>query len=300
MSQIVITGATGVLGRRTVRELVAAGHDVAGVTRSARGRQRLEGLDARAVAADVFDTDALTAAFAGADAVINLLTRIPPAQSMGEPGAWDENDRLRREASAAIARAASEAGAARLVQESITFMYADGGDAWLDERARLAPAGRWATAAVAEANAIELFAGATVVLRFGTFIGPDSGLTLTRIDDARAGISPSVGPRTAFQPTIWLDDAAAAVAAAVSAPAGRYNVADTEPLTRGEIDAALAAAVGRPALRPPLEVVPPALESLARSQRVSSRRLRDVTGWKPLVRGGTDGWRLIVEEQLAA
>lgn len=111
MSQIVITGATGVVGQRAVRELVAAGLDVAGVTRSARGQQLLEGLGARAVAADVFDTAAFTAAFAGADTVINLLTHIPPARSMGEPGAWDENDRLRSEASAAIARAASEAGA---------------------------------------------------------------------------------------------------------------------------------------------------------------------------------------------
>lgn len=288
------------MGRPAVRELVAAGHGVAGVTRSARGRQLLAGLGARAVAADVFDTAALTAAFAGADTVVNLLTHVPPARSMGEAGAWDENDRLRTEASAAIARAAGAAGAARLVQESITFMYADGGEAWLDEEAPLEPTGRWATAAVAEANAIELFPGATVVLRFGTFIGPDNGLTLTRIEDARAGISPSVGPRAAFQPTIWLDDAGAAVAAAMHAPAGRYNVADAEPATRGEIDAALAAAVGRPELRPALEVVPPGLEPLARSQRVSSRRLRDGTGWEPLVRGGTEGWQLMVGERRPA
>jgi hypothetical protein len=39
---------------------------------------------------------------------------------------------------------------------------------------------------------------------------------------------------------------------------------------------------------------------VARSQRVSSRRLREVTGWKPRVRGGTEGWRLIVAEGVAA
>jgi UDP-glucose 4-epimerase len=43
---------------------------------------------------------------------------------------------------------------------------------------------------------------------------------------------------------LWLDDAAAAIAAALPAPAGTYNVADTEPATNAEIDAALAAAVG--------------------------------------------------------
>ena len=41
----------GVIGRRAVRELRAAGHGVAGVTRSARGREQLESLGARAVEA---------------------------------------------------------------------------------------------------------------------------------------------------------------------------------------------------------------------------------------------------------
>ena len=60
MDTVVITGATGVLGRRVVRDLVAAGHHIAGVTRSLRGRRLLEGLGARAIEADVFDETSLT------------------------------------------------------------------------------------------------------------------------------------------------------------------------------------------------------------------------------------------------
>jgi nucleoside-diphosphate-sugar epimerase len=301
MNDIVITGSTGVVGRRAVSQLKAAGHRVAGVTRSASGRRLLEGLGARAIDADVFDQAALARAFAGADAVVNLLTHIPPTDRMSAPGAWDENDRLRREASAAVARAAQEAGAKRLVQESLAFVYADGGDAWLDEDAPVDGRSTTSTALTAEANAIGLFAGDTVILRFGLFIGPDSDLTQTDVENARrAGISPSLGPRAAYRPTLWLDDAATAVAAALDAPAGVYNVADDDPPTRAEIDAALAAAVGRPALRPALAEVPPAFEPVARSQRISSRRLRRATGWAPRVRGGTDGWGLIVEGPLAA
>jgi nucleoside-diphosphate-sugar epimerase len=55
MNEIMITGSTGVIGRRAVREVLAAGHRVTGVTRSAGGRERLESLGARAVEADVFD-----------------------------------------------------------------------------------------------------------------------------------------------------------------------------------------------------------------------------------------------------
>jgi UDP-glucose 4-epimerase len=297
---IMITGATGVVGRRAVKWLLAAGHDVTGIARSAWGRRLLEGLGARAVEADVFDEASLTEAFAGADAVVNLLTHIPPADRMREPGAWDENDRLRREASAAVARAAQAAGAERLVQESLAFIYEDGGDGWLDEDAPVAGGGPTSTALTAEANAATLFAGATVILRFGLFVGPDSGLTAADVENARKGISPTLGARDAYWPTLWLDDAATAVAAAVVAPAGVYNVADDDPPTRVEIDAALAAAVGRDALRPAIDAVPPGLEYLARSQRVSGRRLREATGWAPRVRAGTDGWRLIVREALAA
>jgi hypothetical protein len=44
----------------------------------------------------------------------------------------------------------------------------------------------------------------------------------------------------------------------------------------------------------------PALEPVARSQRPSSLRLREATGWRPRVRAGTEGWRLIVAEGVAA
>jgi nucleoside-diphosphate-sugar epimerase len=301
MNEIVITGGTGVVGRRAVHALVAAGHRVAGVTRSARGRRVLEGLGARAIEADVFDAASLTKAFAGADAVVNLLTHIPSADRMATPGAWEENDRLRREASAAVARAAHAAGAARLAQESLAFLYADGGSAWLDEDAPVAAGATTSTVLTAEANATELFPGDTVVLRFGLFIGPDSDLTQADVENARRdGLSPSLGRRDAYRPTVWLDDAGAAVAAALRAPAGVYNVADEHPPTRAEIDAALAAAVGREVLRPALDEVPTVFEPVARSQRVSSRRLQEATGWSPRVRGGTDGWRLITQGLLAA
>jgi UDP-glucose 4-epimerase len=300
MSEFAITGATGVIGRRVVRQLVGAGHGVVGVTRSARGRAVVEGLGARAVEADVFDPEALATVFGTADAVVNLLTHIPEADALGTPGAWDDNDRLRREASATVARAAQAAGVSRLVQESLAFVYADGGDDWLGEDAPVHATGSTETAIVAELNAMQLFGGETVVLRFGLFIGPDSHLTRADIEAARAGLSPSLGRRSAYRATVWLDDAAAAVTAAVGAPPGVYNVADTDPPTRAEIDAALAAAVGRHALRPALDQVPRAVEAIARSQRVSSARLREATGWAPSVRGGTDGWSLILGQRMAA
>jgi nucleoside-diphosphate-sugar epimerase len=286
MNEIIITGSTGAIGRRAVRELLAAGHHVTGVTRSERGRERLESLGAGAVEADVFDEATLRRTFDGADAVVNLLTHVPRADRMADPSAWEENDRLRTEASAAIARAAGAAGVGRLVQESIAFVYADGGDAWLEEDAPVAGGGVTTTALTAERNARELFEGDTVALRFGLFIGPDSGSALAALQAARGGGSTALGSPGAYRPTLWLDDAAAAIAVALGVPAGTYNVADTDPATNAEIDAALAAAVGVEALRPRAPQDGP----LARSQRVSSRRLREASGWAPRVRVATESW----------
>lgn len=289
MADIVITGGTGVIGRRVVRELVGAGHRVTGVTRSAAGGARLVGLGGRAVEADVFDEISLRRAFTRADAVINLLTHIPSADRMAHASAWAQNDRLRTQSSAAIAQAAQVADVPRLVQESIAFVYADGGDAWLDEDAPVVGGGVTTSALTGERNARELFAGDTVVLRFGLFIGPDSGSALAAVEAARGGASVAPGPPGAYRPTIWLDDAAAAVAAAVVIPAATYNVADTHPSTNAEIDAALAATVGVKNLRSPVDRIGP----LARSQRVSSRRLREASGWAPRMRAGIQGWQAI-------
>jgi UDP-glucose 4-epimerase len=172
------------------------------------------------------------------------------------------------------------------VQESIAFVYADGGDAWLDEDAPVEGGGVASAPLVAERNARELF-GDSVVLRFGLFMGPDSQSTHAALEAARGGASIAPGPPGAYRPTVWLDDAAAAIAAALRAPAGTYNVADADPATNGEIDAALAAAVGVESLR---VADTPKDGPLARSQRVSTRRLHEATGWAQRLRAGTEIW----------
>ena len=49
-----------------------------------------------------------------------------------------------------------------------------------------------------------------------------------------------------------------------------------------------------------MAVTAPAFETIGRSQRISSARLREATGWAPAVRGGTDGWSLVLGQRIAA
>lgn len=291
--RVFVAGATGVLGRRAVSRLVIAGHEVTGVSRSPEKDALLESLGALPVRVDLFDAAALRDAVAGHDAVVNVTTKIPPVTKMMRTSAWDENERIRREASGNLVDAAIAAGANVFVQESLAFMYGDHGAEWID--ASSASFSEHATfsgaVTVAEANVARFTAqgGRGVVLRFGRFYAPDSDQALATMEYARRGVLLDVGDPESYFPLIDADDAAAAVVAALAAPAGVYDVVD-EPLPRAEQSAALAAAVGRRRLRSaPGWTTPKKAAYLAASQRVSNRAFRDATGWRlssPDVRSG--------------
>lgn len=71
MPNVLVTGATGFLGRHLVRELVADGHSVRGLSRSAAGDAALAALGALPVRGHLGDADALAAAVAGCEAVFH-------------------------------------------------------------------------------------------------------------------------------------------------------------------------------------------------------------------------------------
>lgn len=101
------------------------------------------------------------------------------------------------------------ASVARFVQESISFLYADGDDRWLDEAAPVKPTSITQSALDAEGQAHRFAAdgGTAVILRFGSFYGPDSPHTVDVIRLARRGLGVTLGPRTAYLASISTDDA---------------------------------------------------------------------------------------------
>ena len=177
--QILVTGATGVVGCRVVPLLAADGHRVTAIGRSAERLAALERPGVRTSRVDLFDPEALRGAVAGCDAVLNLATHIPQTTRMFLPGAWDENDRIRRIGSANLVDAALAANVRRFVQESFAPVYPDRGDQWIGEETPIEPVGYNRTIADAEASAdrfTQRSGGAGIVLRFGAFYGPDSSV----------------------------------------------------------------------------------------------------------------------------
>src|SRR5919197_369592 len=109
--RVFVAGATGVIGVRLVPRLVAAGHDVAGMTRTPGKLELLRGLGAEPVLCDVFDVAALRDVLMGfgPDAVVNKLTDLPDR----EVARNEANARMRREGTRNLLAAAEAASDAR-------------------------------------------------------------------------------------------------------------------------------------------------------------------------------------------
>ena len=202
--RIFVAGASGVIGARLVPLLVAEGHVVAGMTRSAGNAGLLAGLGAEPVVADVFDTEALTRAVVSfaPEVIFHQLTDLP--DNAGEIAAYgDRNDRMRSEGTRNLLAAAAAARAARVIAQSISW--------------ELPSASR---RAVTAAHERAVLAANGVVIRYGQLYGPGT-------------YYPGAPPEP---PRIHVDDAARRTLPALVTPAGVTIVADdrAQPASAGE------------------------------------------------------------------
>ncbi|MFL5827535.1 MAG: NAD-dependent epimerase/dehydratase family protein, partial [Thermoleophilaceae bacterium] len=181
--RVFVAGAAGVIGRSLVPMLVEAGHEVTGGTRSEARADDIRAMGAEPVVGDVFDADEVKRAVAAArpEVLINQLTDLPSAiDPKGGPDQFAGTNRLRREASRILMDAAAEAGARRVVAQSIAFVYRLTGEGLKTEEDELfleapPPSGE-VVGAVADLERTvtgdERLEG--LVLRYGYFYGPDT------------------------------------------------------------------------------------------------------------------------------
>jgi nucleoside-diphosphate-sugar epimerase len=188
-----------------------------------------------------------------------------------------------------VVSAARAAGVRRIVQESASFVYADGGDSWITERDPIDITPATEPIAVGESH-VQSYAGAHpvagragVMLRFGSIVGNDPQ-TRFWLKAAATGRPVGIGRPEHWSHLIHTDDLGAAVVAALHAPSGVYNVG-AAPVLRADLVEGFAKAAGAaegafmgPVLR---RLAGARIEPMTRSLRISSDHFAAQTGWQP-------------------
>jgi nucleoside-diphosphate-sugar epimerase len=145
--------------------------------------------------------------------------------------------------------AAIAAGVERVVQESVSMLYRDRGAEWIDEKVPTDwyPMAAANLAAESIARRVSGAGGTAIVLRFGWFYGPGATHSEQFLALARRHFCVQMGRPEGYVSSIHVSDGGAAVAAALPAPAGVFNVVDDQPLTKRDHADGLAAAARKSA-----------------------------------------------------
>ena len=216
--KIFVAGLSGAVGRRMTPLLLAAGHEVTGVTRDAKVARELEAAGISAVVADVFDADGLKRAVVEArpEVVMHQLTDLP--RVLGDEAelaaAYPRNARIRIEGTRNLVAAAQAASAKRFIVQSVAFAYAPGPEPHPEtDPLNLVDGPRLVTVrAAADMEQQVLQSGMeAVVLRYGLLYGPGTW---------------SEGP--ARKPPVHVDAAAKAAVLGLTCKPGVYNIADDD------------------------------------------------------------------------
>jgi nucleoside-diphosphate-sugar epimerase len=305
--RVFVAGATGVLGRVLVPQLVERGHEVVGMTRSASKQDLVRRLGARPVVADALDPDAVAQAVASAapEVVVHQLTALSGPMSMRDArhperfeGAIMTN-RLRTEGTDHLLAAGRAVGARRFVAQSFgAFRFARTGGPVLTEADPLDPSPPAPLRPVVkgllhlERAVTTIEWGEGLALRYGGFYGPGTAISLAPDAPLAAPVRkrrfPIVGDGGGVFSHIHVEDAAAATAVAVErGRPGVYNVADDEPAPVREWLPVLASALGA---KPPRRI-PRWLGRLAAGE-AATLMMTDVRGASNAKAKRELGWQL--------
>jgi nucleoside-diphosphate-sugar epimerase len=257
MMRVFVAGATGAIGRQLVPRLVAAGHEVTGMTRSESKKAMIRELGAVPVVADALDRDQVEDAVGSAspDVIVHQLTAIPATLDMRH---FDRDfaltNLLRTEGTDHLLSAGEAIGVRRFVAQSYgAWPYARTGGLVKSEEDPLDPsparAMRESLAAIRHLETAVLGAdwAEAIVLRYGAFYGPATSMApgAEQVELVRRRKFPLVGDAGGVWSFIHIADAADATVAAIEhGSRGVYNVVDDDPAPVAEWLPALAQELG--------------------------------------------------------
>ena len=178
--RILIAGATGAIGRPSVRRLKGNQHEVFALTRSPDSEAAVREIGAEPVIADALDATPVKAAVRRSrpHVVINELTSLPRHYTPAEMKAAAERDRkVRLDGNTNLLAALRDAGVRRYLLQTSGFWYAPGGGLADESVPFISSASPGVEASARTYRELEARASATpgiefVALRYGFFYGP--------------------------------------------------------------------------------------------------------------------------------
>jgi nucleoside-diphosphate-sugar epimerase len=255
--RIFVAGATGAVGRQLLPALILAGHEVTGSTRTPAKAETIRQMGADAAVVDGLDSQAVRAAVIAAqpDVVVHQMTDLANVTDLRHfDRAFAVTNLLRTLGTDFLLAAAREAGAKRFIAQSFCgWTYGRGGAPAKTESDPFDPNPPQELRPTLEAiQYLERTVTGSehpegIVLRYGSFYGPDTGLlSRAMIDQLQRRRVPVIGDGGGWWSFIHVADAASAtVAATERGKAGSiYNIVDDEPAEVSEWLPALATMVG--------------------------------------------------------
>lgn len=238
--KVFVAGATGAIGRPLVAALIAARHEVVGMTSSEHGLRTLQQLGAEGVVVDAFDSEAVNTVFRKLrpGIVIDELTSLPKDYTPESLRAAAERDRrVRLEGGGNVHNAARISGAKRYIVQSTGFFYAPGMGLAVETdpfaiNASPGIAGSVRTYMQVEERALGSKDLEGVALRYGFFYGPRTyhdPVNGSITEQVRKQQFPLVGSGAGVFSFVHIDDAVSATVAALECDPGIYNVVDDDP-----------------------------------------------------------------------
>ena len=255
--KVLVAGATGAIGRPLVSALIAARHEVIGMSSTEHGARSLRERGLEGAVANALDEEAVLTLVrkVGPDAVIDELTSLPKRYTTEEMRAAAGRDRdLRLIGGRNLQNAARAAGAKRYVVQSTGFFYGPGQGLAPEKDALAMNASPGIASGVRTYMQIEERVLGDrnmqgVALRYGFFYGPGTyhdPVNGSVSEQIRAQAYPVVGSGGGVFSFVHVEDAALATAAALEAEPGVYNVVDDNPSEMGVWLPAFAQFLGAP------------------------------------------------------
>jgi nucleoside-diphosphate-sugar epimerase len=298
--RILVAGATGAIGRHLLPRLVAAGHQVAGTTRNARKADLVRRLGAEAIVMNGLDARSVKSAVESAkpEAIIHQMTDLAGVSDLRHfDRTFAVSNRLRTEGTDHLLAAARDAGVKRFLAQSFCgWPYARVGGTVKSEDDPLDPnppaelrrsldAIRHLEQAVTQTPGPD-----GIVLRYGGFYGPDTGVfDGAFVEQIARRRTPVIGDGSGWWSFVHIEDAADATVLALEhgEPGQIYNIVDDEP---APVRAWLPALADMMGARSPRRV-PAWLARLVAGEHLvvmmtqqragSNAKARRVLGWQP-------------------